>query len=95
MDDLGKLGIPARAQSALDRLERQIRQRTETPKRTPEDAEKPPAAPAAETPHGRGETEPGYLGLVADDQTDRGRGVRIVEVYRGSPAEKAECAGRI
>jgi hypothetical protein len=27
--------------------------------------------------------------MVADDQKDRGRGVRIVEVYRGGPADKA------
>ena len=27
--------------------------------------------------------------MVADDQKDRGRGVRVVEVYRGGPADKA------
>jgi hypothetical protein len=85
----GSLVSPARAQSALERLERQIRQRTETPKNTPPDAERPPAAPSAETPRARGDAEPGYLGLVADDQKDRGRGVRVIEVYGGSPAEKA------
>jgi hypothetical protein len=32
---------------------------------------------------------PGYLGVVADDRNDRGRGVRILEVRPGSPAQKA------
>ncbi len=27
--------------------------------------------------------------MVADDREDRGRGVRVVEVYRGGPADKA------
>ena len=31
----------------------------------------------------------GYLGAVADDSNDRGRGVRVIEVRPGSPAEKA------
>ena len=30
-----------------------------------------------------------YLGIRADDQNDRGRGVRILDVYPGSPADKA------
>jgi hypothetical protein len=33
--------------------------------------------------------EPAYLGAVVDDQKDRGRGVRVVEVRPGSPAERA------
>lgn len=32
---------------------------------------------------------PVYLGIVADDRMDRGRGARITEVRPGSPAEKA------
>jgi predicted metalloprotease with PDZ domain len=31
----------------------------------------------------------GYLGVVADDREDRGRGVRVIRVHPGSPAEKA------
>jgi len=31
----------------------------------------------------------GYLGAVADDSNDRGRGVRVIEVRPGSPADKA------
>ncbi len=31
----------------------------------------------------------GYLGAVADDTNDRGRGVRVIEVRPGSPAERA------
>lgn len=34
-------------------------------------------------------TATGYLGAVADDTNDRGRGVRVIEVRPGSPAEKA------
>jgi membrane-associated protease RseP (regulator of RpoE activity) len=33
--------------------------------------------------------ERGYLGVVTDDGTDRGRGVRVIEVVKGSPAEEA------
>jgi membrane-associated protease RseP (regulator of RpoE activity) len=55
------------AQPALERLEREIRQRSETPE----------------------EGKSGYLGLLADDQKDRGRGVRVLEVYPNSPAAKA------
>jgi len=64
------------AQAALDRLEQQIR------KQLQQEQDKP--APAA-----KGRREPGYLGLVADDQKDRGRGVRILEVRPGGPADKA------
>ena len=85
----GSLVSPSRAQSALERLERQIRQRAEASKSAESDAGKVPPAPAAEVPRARAETEPGYLGLTADDQQDRGRGVRVLAVYRGSPAEKS------
>jgi S1-C subfamily serine protease len=34
-------------------------------------------------------SEPGYLGLVADDRQDQGRGVRIVNVTAGGPAASA------
>jgi hypothetical protein len=75
------------AQSVLERLENQIRQRTE---KGAEPGNPPPAPappPAPQTPENR--PAPGYLGVMADDRHDRGRGVRILDVYRGSPAEKA------
>lgn len=67
------------AQPALERLEQQIR------KQLQQDQGKP----AAEQPAAKPRREPGYLGLVADDQKDRGRGVRVLEVRPGGPAEKA------
>jgi hypothetical protein len=85
----GSMSSPVWAQSALERLERQIRERVGTSKSAQPDADKPLPVPPTPTPRARGNAEPGYLGLVADDQTDRGRGVRIVEVHRDSPAEKA------
>ncbi len=33
--------------------------------------------------------EPGYLGLVADDRQETGRGVRVMEVVNGGPADKS------
>lgn len=81
----GITSSPAWAQSALDRLEQQIRQRTPSPETPSPDAAKP--APRPEPPRGLGNFEPGYLGVLADDQKDRGRGVRLTEVYRDSPAE--------
>jgi len=33
--------------------------------------------------------EPGYLGLVADDRQENGRGIRVVEIVRGGPADQA------
>ena len=33
--------------------------------------------------------QPGYLGLVADDREDRGRGARLIEVVPEGPAAKA------
>jgi hypothetical protein len=82
------------AQTVLEKLENKIRQRVE--KGAKEDspppssgapfvaAADPSAAKAPETP-----TRPGYMGVLADDRQDRGRGVRILDVYAGSPAERA------
>jgi hypothetical protein len=84
----GITSSPAWAQSALERLEQQIRQRTTPPDNPWSDAAKPATAPKPEAPRARGNVEPGYLGVLADDQKDRGRGVRLTEIYRGSPAEK-------
>jgi PDZ domain len=35
------------------------------------------------------EREPGYLGLITDDRSEQGRGVRVVKVVEGSPAAEA------
>ena len=40
----------------------------------------------------RGPAEPGYLGVVADDQREQGRGVRILEVVADGPAAEAGSA---
>jgi hypothetical protein len=74
------------AQSTLDRLEQQIRQRVDASGTADGGATPSPTRPAEQN---AGKNLGGYLGLVVDDQADRGRGVRIKEVYRGSPAEKA------
>ncbi len=42
-----------------------------------------PLAPTQAAP------EPGYLGLITDDRQEQGRGVRVVRVVQGSPAEQA------
>jgi hypothetical protein len=75
------------AQTVLERLENQIRQRTGqgTESGNPPSAPAPPPAPL--TTDNRPAS--GYLGVLADDRQDRGRGVRILDVYAGSPAEKA------
>ena len=75
----------ARAQPALERLERQIRERIGTS----EDAPPTVAPPPPQAPPEAAGVEPGYLGVAADDRVDRGRGVRISTVQPGSPADKA------
>lgn len=60
-----------RAQGALERLEQQLRDETVDPRA----AEQPPV-----------DTEPGYLGVVADDRGEEGRGVRVIDVIPGGPA---------
>ena len=80
---------PAFAQSALERLERQIRQRVGGPAGDSPQAAAPAPSPPPAAARGAGNAATGYLGMVADDQNDRGRGVRVVEVYRGGPADKA------
>jgi hypothetical protein len=88
----------ASAQPALKKLEELIRSQRGSV--APDDSAKPPAAT---DPEMEGETregprkgtredgfwKEGYLGLVADDQKDRGRGVRILEVLPGGPADRA------
>ena len=61
----------ASAQTALERLEQQLREQSDRP---PGEDELP---------------QRGYLGVLADDRADRGRGVRILEVLPNGPADKA------
>ncbi len=60
----------ASAQPLLDRVEQQVRKQLDGP---------PPggAAPAV---------EPGYLGILADDQNETGNGVRLLQVMPNGPA---------
>ena len=71
------LASTAAAQSALERLEKQVRNRGES---NAADEKAKPSDDADNT---------GYLGVVADDRQDIGKGVRIMEVLRGSPAERS------
>ena len=48
-----------------------------------------PAAGAVQGQVGNPSHGSAYLGIRADDQKDRGRGVRVLDVNRGSPADKA------
>lgn len=61
------------AQPILERLEQRVRGLVDQP--------------AAEAQPGA--AEPGYLGVIADDRQDVGRGVRLREVVVGGPAEKS------
>jgi hypothetical protein len=83
------IAAPALAQSALERLERQIRQRAAGADRDQSDVAKPVPPPPAVGQVGSPPHAAPYLGIRADDQKDRGRGVRLLDVYRGSPADKA------
>ncbi|MBN2581231.1 MAG: PDZ domain-containing protein [Pirellulales bacterium] len=78
------------AQTVLERLENQIRQRVGT-EAVPGNPPAHPAPPGGKTALPSSENQPasGYLGVLADDRQDRGRGVRILDVYAGSPADKA------
>ncbi len=85
----------ASAQPVLERLEQRIRERVKplVTGAVPADrgaAQRP--LPPAGRPAAAGlpvNFEPGYLGVVADDQKDRGRGVRVLDLRPGGPAEKA------
>jgi predicted metalloprotease with PDZ domain len=74
----------ARSQSPLDRLENQIRSRAGQ-----ESQPTPPPPGIASNPPTANDEAPGYLGLVADDKQDRGRGVRVLNVVPNGPADKA------
>jgi len=84
----------ASAQITLKELQEQIRQRQgNSAPRRPTDARRPaatrqpaaterPATPQRSTPA----QQPGYLGLMADDAKDRGRGVRVTNIRPIGPA---------
>ena len=61
----------------LDAVERNVRRQVGAPATLEGDPNPQPAV------------QPGYLGVIADDRKDAGRGLRILEVVKGSPAERA------
>jgi hypothetical protein len=84
------LGLPAvaPAQSALERIEGQIRGPAGSAA-TPTVPGNPAAAPIPGPAAKAKSADPPYLGAVADDSKDRGRGVRVLEVRPGGPAGQA------
>lgn len=78
------------SQTTLERLESQIRQRVGQEPQPPPPGIVPPesAARPVEPASSAEDGQPGYLGLMADDQQDRGRGVRVLDVYAEGPAAK-------
>ena len=89
----------APAQTALERLESRLRQQlggvkpdAQAPSK---DAQSAPAVPPPPPQPPAGHAEPakdgsrGWLGVVADDEKDRGSGVRVLEVTPDGPAAKA------
>ncbi len=108
---LGPQSGPVQAQSALERLESQLRKqlgvrgtgdKPETSKppnstsasgksgAAPADAAAAPLAePAFPQPPQANERPRPYLGIVVDDQNDRGRGVRVLDVLSDGPGAKA------
>jgi hypothetical protein len=82
---------PAMGQGVLDRLEQRIRDRAgdETKAGAPDSkTEGRRVVEARRAPTGT-PGEPGYLGATVDDRNDRGRGVLVMEVRPGGPAEAA------
>lgn len=72
---------PTRAQPAIDKLEDKLEESIGNP----DPATEAPAS-AAPVPNSQ---QRGYLGVVADDRLDNGRGVRIQDVVAGGPADRA------
>src|SRR4051812_12259550 len=66
-------GSVSLAQPVLNRVEQSLRDQLGSP-----------PAPAAEAPTGK--PEPGYLGVIADDRQEDGKGVRILNVIPSGPA---------
>ena len=80
----------ASPQTALERLEQQIRQRVGQQPPPPQPGISPPRTTASGTKQvvPAEKRTPGYLGVIADDRLDRGRGVRVLEVQADGPAAK-------
>jgi membrane-associated protease RseP (regulator of RpoE activity) len=75
----------AGAQTALERVESRVREQVQS-------GAKSAAAtpPQPQPPVGAVKAGPrGWLGVVADDEQDRGRGVRVLEITADGPAAKA------
>jgi membrane-associated protease RseP (regulator of RpoE activity) len=67
---------PLSAQSAFEQLEQQVQR---------DNARSAAGLPAATPPA----QEPGYLGVIAEDRQGGGKGLNVIEVIAGSPAENA------
>jgi S1-C subfamily serine protease len=80
-------GLPSWAQPALDRLEESLRRGENAPGAAPPQAK--PGEPDKAMPLDGDRRERGYLGVMVDDREDRGRGVRVLKAFEGSPAEQA------
>jgi len=79
----------ASAQPVLERLEKAIRRQVDRGAKAAGPADRPAVERPAGAPAGKPDFQPGYLGLVADDKKDRGRGLRVLDVRPDGPAEKA------
>jgi membrane-associated protease RseP (regulator of RpoE activity) len=85
-------GVACQAQAppVLERLEQKIRNRIEQPAEPAQaTAENAPADRPAAKAGSETDGQPGYVGIIADDAQDRGRGVRVLEVRPDGPADKA------
>jgi hypothetical protein len=84
------LAVLVSGQSPLERIEGQIRN-PGGPGSAPAVPGNPLAVPAPPTgPGAKAKSGDGpYLGAIADDRDDRGRGVRVLEVRPGGPADRA------
>lgn len=90
----------APAQTALERLESRLRQQSrgeakpdaqapgQNVQAAPVVAPPQPQPPSSDVPVAKAGGQ-GWLGVVADDENDRGRGVRVLEVTPDGPAAKA------
>ena len=76
---LAQAASQASGQPALERVEKLVQRAVQSANGGQ------PAAPAHAQP---GSKQPGYLGVVADDRQDVGRGARVLEVVAGGPAAK-------
>ena len=92
-------GGAASAQTTWERLESRIRQQLREPAQEgqPEVVPAPPANVAprlasqpAAAPGDKPQSDAGrpFLGILADDRADRGRGIRVLKVFAGGSGEK-------